>query len=51
MPSGDRITRGLLIAIGVYSLVLVGLLNAVIFSSGKRVERAIFLMADGLILF
>lgn len=40
-----------MIAIGVYSLVLVGLLNAVIFTSGKRVERAIFLMADGLILF
>jgi hypothetical protein len=50
MPSTDRITRGLLIGIGVYSLLLVGFLNAVIFASGKRVDRAIFLMADGLIL-
>jgi len=51
MPSRERMTRGLLIAIGLYSLLLVGFLNAVIFASGKRVDRAIFLMADGLILF
>jgi hypothetical protein len=47
----DRITRWLLIAIGIYSGLLVTLLNAVILASGKVNERAIFLMADGLILF
>ena len=46
----DRITRWLLIAIGIYSIVLVGFLNVVILSSGKVRDRAIFLMADGMIV-
>jgi len=46
----DRITRRLLIAIGIYSLLLVSFLNLVILSSGKVKDRAIFLMADGMIL-
>lgn len=46
----DRITRWLLIAIGIYSALLVGLLNFVILSSGSVRDRAIFLMADGMIL-
>ena len=48
-PRTDRITRWILIAI--YSGLLVTLLNIFILSSGKVRERAIFLMADGLILF
>ena len=47
----DRITRWLLIAIGIYSGLLVTLLNVFILSSGKVNDRAIILMADGLILF
>ena len=50
-PRTDRITRWLLIAIGIYSFALVTLLNAVVLPSGKVKDRAIFLMADGLILF
>ncbi len=50
-PPTDRITRWLLVGIGIYSLGLVTLLNVVILSSGKVRGRAIFLMADGLILF
>jgi hypothetical protein len=46
----DRITRWLLVAIGIYSVLLVGLLNLVILSSGKVKDRAIFLMADGMIV-
>ena len=46
----DRITRWLLIAIGVYSLLLVSFLNVIILSSGKVKDRAIILMADGMIL-
>ncbi len=46
----DRITRWLLIAIGIYSALLVGFLNFVILSSGNVKDRAIFLMADGMIL-
>ena len=46
----DRITRWLLIAIGIYSAILVGFLNVVILSSGKAKDRAIFLMADGMIV-
>jgi hypothetical protein len=46
----DRITRWLLVAIGIYSAFVVGLLNIVILSSGKVRDRAIFLMADGMIL-
>jgi hypothetical protein len=49
-PRPDRITRWLLIAIGIYSFALVTLLNAVVLPSGKVNDRAIFLMADGLIL-
>ncbi len=48
---GDRITRWLLIGIGIYSGLLVTLLNVHILSSGSTQERAIILMADGLILF
>jgi len=47
----DRITRWLVIAIGIYSFALVTLLNVVILASGKVNDRAIILMADGLILF
>jgi hypothetical protein len=47
----DRITRWLLIAIGIYSGLLVALLNVFILSSGKVKDRAILLMADGMILF
>ena len=50
-PRTDRITRRILIAIGIYSGLLVTLLNVVVLSSGKVHERAIILMADGLILF
>ncbi|MGO9109497.1 MAG: hypothetical protein ACLP9L_09705 [Thermoguttaceae bacterium] len=46
----DRVTRWLLIAIGVYSILLVGFLNVIVLSSGKVKERAIFMMADGMIL-
>ena len=46
----DRITRWLLIAIGIYSAVLVSFLNLVILRSDKVRDRAIFLMADGMIL-
>jgi hypothetical protein len=47
----DRFTRWLLIAIGIYSGLVVTLLNVHILSSGSTHERAIILMADGLILF
>lgn len=50
-PRTDRITRWLLVGIGIYSGLLVTLLNVVILASGKVNERAIILMADGLILF
>ncbi|MHB0955210.1 MAG: hypothetical protein ACYC0X_02415 [Pirellulaceae bacterium] len=50
LPSPDRITRWLLIAIGVYSAFLVGFLNLVILNSDTVKDRAIFLMADGMIL-
>ena len=46
----DRITRWLLIAIGVYSAILVSFLNLVILNSDNVKDRAIFLMADGMIL-
>lgn len=48
--AADRITRWILIAIGVYSVLLVGFLNFVILQSDKARDRAIFLMADGMIL-
>jgi hypothetical protein len=50
-PRTDRITRWLLVGIGIYSGLLVTLLNVVVLPSGKVNDRAIFLMADGLILF
>jgi len=49
-PKPDRITRWRLVAIGIYSAFIVGLLDVVILSSGKVWDRAIFLMADGMIL-
>lgn len=48
-PASDRITRWLVIAIAVYSAVLVSVLNLVILNSGNSGDRAIFLMADGMI--
>lgn len=48
--SADRVTRWLLVAVGVYSALIVGLLNAVVLSSGSVKDRAIFLMADGMIV-
>ncbi len=39
-----------MIAVAVYSVVLVGALNAIVLSSGNVRDRAIFLMADGMIL-
>lgn len=50
-PPADRITRWILTAIGVYTALLVTLLNIFLLGSGKPVERAVILMADGLILF
>jgi hypothetical protein len=49
-PTIDRTTRGLLIAIGVYTALLVSFLNLVILHSDKVRDRAIFVMADGMIL-
>jgi hypothetical protein len=49
-PRNERVTRWLLIAIGVYSVLIVSLLNVVILTSGDTNARAIFLMADGMIL-
>jgi len=46
----DRITRWLLIAIGVYSVLLVSFLNLIVLPSDNVKARAIFLMADGMIL-
>jgi len=48
-PRADRVTRWLLIAIAVYSVLLVGFLNLVVLSSANVKDRAIFLMADGMI--
>ena len=49
-PVPDRITRWLLIAIGVYSALLVSVLNLIVLPSDNVKARAIFLMADGMIL-
>lgn len=49
-PASDRITRWIVIAIGVYCVLLVSFLNLVILNSDKAKDRAIFLMADGMIL-
>ena len=50
-PKTDRITRWILTAIGVYTVLLVTLLNIFLLGSGKPIDRAVILMADGLILF
>jgi len=49
-PHPDRITRWLLIAIGIYSALFVGFLNLIIVNSDDVKGRAIILMADGMIL-
>jgi len=49
-PRSDRITRRLVIAIGIYSGLLVTLLNLLLLGSGKTKDRATILMADGLIV-
>jgi hypothetical protein len=49
-PRTDRITRWLLIAIGIYSALLVSFLNLIILNSDKVKDRAIILMADGMIV-
>ncbi len=49
-PRNDCVTGWLLIAIGIYTVLLVGFLNVIVLSSGKVVDQAIFLMADGMIL-
>ena len=46
----DRVTRRLLVGVGVYSILLVVILNLIVLTSGKLHEKAIFMMADGLIL-
>ena len=46
----DRITRWLLIVIGIYSVLFVGFLNLIIVNSDDVKGRAIILMADGMIL-
>ncbi len=48
--SADRVTRRVLVAIGLYTVVLVSLLNLVVLAGGNTRERAIFFMADGMIL-
>jgi len=50
-PWRDRITRRLLIAIGIYTGVLITLLNMVVLGAGTTHDRAAILMGDGLILF
>ncbi len=46
----DRITRWILTAIGIYTGLLVTLLNIFLLGSGQSIDRAVILMADGLIL-
>lgn len=48
--SPGRITRWLLIAIGIYSALFVGFLNLIVVTSDDVKGRAIILMADGMIL-
>ena len=50
-PQTDRTIRWILIAIGIYTGLLVTLLNLFLLGSGKPIDRAVILMADGLILF
>ncbi len=49
-PATGRATRWLLVGIGVYSVLLLTALNLKVLSSGTVKDRAILLMADGLIL-
>jgi hypothetical protein len=46
----DRATSWVLIVVGVYSALLVSILNLIVLNAGKVEDRAIFLMADGMIL-
>ena len=46
----DRVTRRLLVGVGVYSILLVVILNLIVLNYCKLHEKAIFMMADGLIL-
>ena len=46
----DRVTRWLLFAVGVYSIFLVVILNLIVLTNGKLHGKAIFMMADGMIL-
>ena len=46
----NRITRWVLIAIGIYSALLVSFLNLLILNSENAKDRAIILMADGMIV-
>jgi hypothetical protein len=48
---GDRITKWLLVAIAVYTTLLVSLLNIFLLGSDKITDRATILMGDGLIFF
>jgi hypothetical protein len=50
-PPSDRATRWLLVAVGVYSFLLVTFLNLIVLNSDNVKDRAIILMADGMILF
>src|SRR5512144_1006410 len=49
-PANDRVTRWLLVAVGVYSVLLVSFLNLIVLNSNNVKDRAIFMMADGMIL-
>ena len=49
-PTTDRVTRRLLAAVGVYSIRLVVILNLIVLNYCKLHEKAIFMMADGMIL-
>ena len=48
--SQPTVTRRLLVAVGVYSVLLVVILNLIVLNFCKLHEKAIFMMADGLIL-
>jgi len=50
-PQADRITCWILTAIGVYTGLLITLLNIVLLGSDRPIDRAVILMADGLIVF
>jgi hypothetical protein len=46
----DHVTRWLLVAVAIYSVLVVGFLNLIVLNGGNVKNRAIFLMADGMIL-